>query len=92
MPQGAAAIKSIFLVALLWPTCSLADCTEVLLQMARDMTRPHDAVPSGVPDADDWQTVPRLGMGKDPANFTALIAWRQVYTQGRCVPCRQYPS
>jgi hypothetical protein len=48
--------------------------------IASDMTLPHEALPSGVPDSYDWQTAPRLGYGnRAPDGWTSFIAWGQVY-------------
>jgi hypothetical protein len=44
-----------------------------------DMVLPHEGKPSGVPPSYDWALKPRVGMGNDPANFTAFIAWGQLY-------------
>lgn len=69
------------LALLLAPVAALADCPVTVEQMAFDMTRLHDAAPSGIPDSYDWQAGPRIGMGNTPGDFRALIAWGQVYNE-----------
>jgi len=64
----------------------LADCPAVVRQMAQDMLRPHAAAPSGVPDYYDWQPGPRIGSGNIPGDFSAFIAWGQVYAQAGTTP------
>jgi|GEM_PF-514725 len=44
-----------------------------------DMTQPHEGRPHGVPESYDWSQQPRLGMGNEAGEFTALTAWGQVY-------------
>lgn len=44
-----------------------------------DMTGPHEARPRGVPDNQGWATTPRVGMGNNPGNWRAMIAWGQLY-------------
>ncbi|MBF2067567.1 MAG: hypothetical protein IGS39_24585 [Calothrix sp. C42_A2020_038] len=44
-----------------------------------DMKPPHDAAPRGVPKHYSWVKGPELGMGNDPKNFRAMIAWGQLY-------------
>jgi hypothetical protein len=43
------------------------------------MRLPHEGRPSGVPATYDWALRPRLGMGNNPGNFAAFIAWGQLY-------------
>ncbi|MBW4603010.1 MAG: hypothetical protein KME29_26485 [Calothrix sp. FI2-JRJ7] len=44
-----------------------------------DMKPPHDAAPRGVPKHYSWAKGPELGMGNNPKNFKAMIAWGQLY-------------
>ncbi len=44
-----------------------------------DMQKPHEGNPHGVPLNYDWAQKPRVGMGTDPGNFKAAIAWGQIY-------------
>lgn len=44
-----------------------------------DMTLPHVAQPSGVPDSYNWAKFPRVGRGNDPGSWRAFVAWGQVY-------------
>ena len=44
-----------------------------------DMTLPHEGRPHGVPLSYDWALNPRMGLGNNPGNFTAMTAWGQVY-------------
>jgi hypothetical protein len=44
-----------------------------------DMKRPHDAAPHGVPKHYSWAKGPEVGMGNNPKNFKAMIAWGQLY-------------
>ena len=44
------------------------------------MTLPHEARPHGVPTSYDWSQKPREGFGINmPSNWSATIAWGQVY-------------
>jgi hypothetical protein len=43
------------------------------------MQPPHDASPHGVPASYDWSAGPRMGLGNNPGEFTAIIPWGQVY-------------
>ena len=47
--------------------------------IADDMRLPHESRPHGVPDFIDWAEKPRMGMGNDPGDFEAFIAWGQLY-------------
>lgn len=47
--------------------------------IAADMQFPHQGYPHGVPESYDWSRSPRMGWGTDASNFTAFIAWGQVY-------------
>lgn len=44
-----------------------------------DMKPPHDAAPHGVPKHYSWVKGPEIGMGNNPKNFKAMIAWGQLY-------------
>jgi hypothetical protein len=62
------------------PDCEIGRYNAVTL-IAQDMTLPHEALPSGVPESYDWQAGPRIGYGADmPQEWRAFIAWGQVYT------------
>jgi hypothetical protein len=48
--------------------------------IADDMRLPHEGRPSGLPESYDWSAGPRIGYGNEPpADFSAFIAWGQVY-------------
>jgi hypothetical protein len=53
--------------------------SDKLETMIGDMSLPHEARPSGVPDSYDWSRGPRLGRGNDPGTFVRLIAWGHLY-------------
>ncbi len=44
-----------------------------------DMQGSHEARPHGVSGDAGWSSGPRVGMGNDPGNWRAMIAWGQVY-------------
>ncbi|BAZ09371.1 hypothetical protein NIES4071_11790 [Calothrix sp. NIES-4071] len=44
-----------------------------------DMQPPQDAAPHGVPKHYSWANGPEIGMGNNPKDFKALIAWGQLY-------------
>ncbi len=44
-----------------------------------DMIGPHEARPRGVPDHQAWAFSPRVGMGNNPGDWQAMIAWGQLY-------------
>lgn len=44
-----------------------------------DMAKCHEARPHGVSENASWGKCPRLSMGNDPGNWTAMIPWGQVY-------------
>ncbi len=44
-----------------------------------DSKLPHEGKLHGVPDTYDWAKGPRIGMGNNPGNFTAMICWGQLY-------------
>ncbi|RMG76955.1 MAG: hypothetical protein D6711_02750 [Chloroflexi bacterium] len=50
-----------------------------LQTIIQDMTLPHEGRPHGVPSNFDWALQPRIGMGNNPGDFRAFIAWGQVY-------------
>ena len=51
-----------------------------------DMEEPHEGRPSGVPDSYGWAAEPRVGMGNDPGDFRAFIAWGQIYNDAEGNP------
>ncbi|WP_145444629.1 hypothetical protein [Mucisphaera calidilacus] len=52
---------------------------DLVLEAARDMQRPHEAVPSGTA-ALDWHAGPRLAWGEHPPDhWRAITFWGQVY-------------
>lgn len=53
-----------------------------------DMKGPHQAMPHGVPKHYDWATAPNIGMGNNPKNFKAAIAWGQVYESAQGNPAK----
>jgi hypothetical protein len=79
--------QAIILVLALAAACSPAislEPTEIptvnnLETLIPDITQPHEARPHGVPPHIDWARAPRLGMGHEPGEFKAMIAWGQVY-------------
>ena len=44
-----------------------------------DMKLAHEGNPHGVPLGYDWAQRPRVGMGTNPGDFEAAIAWGQIY-------------
>jgi hypothetical protein len=54
----------------------LNDPVEIIIS---NMTLPHEGRPHGLPSSIDWYHGPRLSMGNDPGEFTALVAWGQFY-------------
>ena len=48
-------------------------------EIVNDMKLPHEARPHGVPDDMSWSKKPRIAMGNDPGDWTAMITWGQVY-------------
>lgn len=62
----------------------VADAVEMIVN---DMTLPHEAAPSGVPESYDWQPGPRIGYGNEmPPDWSAFIAWGQVYEDAEGSP------
>ena len=51
-----------------------------------DIEEPHEGRPSGVPESTGWAIRPRAGMGNDPGDFRAFIAWGQVYNDAEGNP------
>ncbi|MDX2162982.1 MAG: hypothetical protein SF162_16825 [bacterium] len=52
-----------------------------------DMRLPHEGQPSGVPESYDWSARPRIGYGHEaPPDWTAFIAWGQVYEDAQGSP------
>ncbi len=56
-----------------------ADVPNSVETIIYDMSLPHDGSPHGIPSTYDWALGPRIGMGNNPGNFGAIIAWGQVY-------------
>jgi hypothetical protein len=50
-----------------------------LEEIVNDMTLPHEGRPHGVPDSYNWAIKPRAGAVEPPADWTAGIAWGQLY-------------
>ncbi len=44
-----------------------------------DVTLPHEGLPHGVPSSYDWSKGPRRGTPQPPDDWTAAIAWGQLY-------------
>ncbi|MBN1480705.1 T9SS type A sorting domain-containing protein [candidate division KSB1 bacterium] len=44
-----------------------------------DITLPHEGLPHGVPSSYDWAQKPRRGAQQPPEDWTAAIAWGQLY-------------
>lgn len=57
-----------------------------LRTIVEDMTLPHEAKLSGLPDSVDWSDRPRVGMGLQPGRFRAFIPWGQVYLERGALP------
>jgi hypothetical protein len=56
-------------------------------QIQDDMRLPHEGRPHGVPESYDWSTGPRIGYGNEPpADWTAFIAWGQLYEDAQRNP------
>lgn len=51
-----------------------------------DSKLPHEGKMHGVPDSYDWSKGPRMGMGNNPGNFTAMISWGQLYEDSQGNP------
>lgn len=47
-------------------------------EIINDMKLPHEAIAHGT-EQYDWGKAPRIGMGNDPGEWTAMIIWGQVY-------------
>jgi hypothetical protein len=57
--------------------------------IASDMTLLHEGQPSGLPLNYDWSAGPRIGYGNEPPpEWTAFIAWGQVYEDAGGSPTR----
>ncbi|MCU0497750.1 MAG: hypothetical protein MUF87_10395 [Anaerolineae bacterium] len=55
--------------------------------IADDMRLPHEGRPHGLPEQYDWSAAPRIGYGdQPPTNWTAFIAWGQVYEDAQGNP------
>jgi hypothetical protein len=54
----------------------------------KDMQGLHEAMPHGVPKHYNWATAPNIGMGNNPKNFQAAIAWGQVYESAEGNPAK----
>lgn len=65
---------------LILPGFMVMDRENSIEEIINDMTKPHDCFPSGVPTYFDWYSAPRINMGNDPHNFTAMTAWGHVYS------------
>jgi hypothetical protein len=66
--------------------CAVGYLNSVAL-IVDDMRLPHEGAPSGVPESYDWQPGPRIGYGNEPPDdFSAFIAWGQVYEDAQGSP------
>ena len=64
------------------PTSEDGSCTDTensVATLISDMEEPHEAQPRGVPESTGWAIEPRVGMGNDPGDWQAMIAWGQFY-------------
>ncbi|MEM1096712.1 MAG: hypothetical protein AAGJ10_19100 [Bacteroidota bacterium] len=75
----------LFVLLLPLTACDSADETPELLatinsveEIVNDRVRPHEGLPHGATHF-DWGKAPRMGMGNDPGDFTAMIPWGQLY-------------
>ncbi|MCB9014107.1 MAG: T9SS type A sorting domain-containing protein [Bacteroidales bacterium] len=50
-----------------------------LEEIVNDMILPHEGLPHGVPSNYNWSQKPRAGAVEPPADWTAAIAWGQLY-------------
>lgn len=50
-----------------------------LADIIGDVTLPHEGKPHGVPENWDWACAPRAGLAAPPEDWTAAIAWGQLY-------------
>ena len=55
------------------------ETTNSIDEIVNDMKLPHEARPHGVPDDMSWSKKPRIAMGNEPGDWTAMITWGQVY-------------
>jgi hypothetical protein len=62
---------------LLTPMVAFSQTT--LDEIVNDMTLAHEGRPHGVPDSYNWAIKPRVGAVEPPADWTAGIAWGQLY-------------
>ncbi|MFN8205932.1 MAG: T9SS type A sorting domain-containing protein [Bacteroidales bacterium] len=70
-------IALIFFGLLISPLVAFSQTT--LDEIVNDMTLPHEGRPHGVPDSYNWSKNPRAGAVEPPADWTAGIAWGQLY-------------
>lgn len=55
------------------------EAQNTLADIIGDVTLPHEGKPHGVPEDWDWACAPRVGLAAPPDNWTAAIAWGQLY-------------
>jgi len=54
------------------------DTVNSIEEIINDMKLPHEEIAHGTQQY-DWGKAPRMGMGNDPKDWTAMITWGQVY-------------
>lgn len=70
------------------PTLDGSEPINSLASIVSDMTLPHEAKLSGVPDYYSWAFGPEIPMGNNPGNFTAITAYGAVYTDAAGNPAQ----
>ncbi len=70
----------VFLLATAAGVTAAQPPTSIVDTLIADMSLPHEARPSGVPDGVGWELKPRVGMGtRVPAGWNAATMWGQIY-------------
>ncbi len=72
-------MKYFFTFLLIILTFEKAATQTFLDEIINDMILQHEGKPHGVPSGYDWQSAPRKGAPEPGLNWTAAIAWGQVY-------------
>lgn len=70
--------SNFFLLALIFFSFSI-EAQNSLADIIGDVSLPHEGKPHGVPEHWDWACAPRAGLAAPPENWTAAIAWGQLY-------------